>query len=62
MLAGLLQKSGETCSRIGKTFYQGSDKRGKAYWNAACTGGDSFLIQVNNDATGSTRVMNCKVL
>lgn len=61
-LAAFLVKSGEQCSSVTKTFYQGSDKKGNAFWNAACTGGASFVIQVNNDATGSTRILSCKVL
>jgi hypothetical protein len=62
VLATFLVKSGEQCSSVTKTFYQGSDKKGNAFWNAACAGGDSFVIQVNNDATGSTRILSCKVL
>ncbi|MFZ2627533.1 MAG: hypothetical protein WAX67_01475 [Rugosibacter sp.] len=62
VLAMFLVKSGEQCSSVTKTFYQGSDKKGNAFWNAACTGGTSFVIQVNNDATGSTRILSCKVL
>jgi hypothetical protein len=57
-----LIKSGEKCSSVTKTFYQGSDKKGNAFWNAACSGGASFVIQVNNDATGSTSILSCKVL
>lgn len=62
VLAAFLVKSGERCSSVTKTFYQGSDKKGNAFWNAACANGDSFVIQVNNDATGSTRILSCKVL
>ena len=62
VLAAFLVKSGERCSSVTKTFYQGSDKKGNAFWNAACAKGDSFVIQVNNDATGSTRILSCKVL
>jgi hypothetical protein len=62
VLAAFLVKSGEQCSSVTKTFYQGSDKKGNAFWNAASTGGASYGIQVNNDATGSTRILNCSVL
>ena len=61
-LAAFLVKSGEKCPVVTKTFYQGSDKKGSAMWNAACTGGGSFVIQVNNDSKGSTRILNCNVL
>ncbi len=62
VLAPFLVKSGEQCSSVTKTFYQGSDKKGNAFWNAACAKGDAFVIQVNNDAKGSTRILSCKVL
>lgn len=58
----LLANSSEKCTKVTKTFYQGSDKNGNAFWNAACYGGDSFLIQVNNDSKGSTRILSCKAL
>lgn len=62
VLAAFLIKSGEQCTSVSKTFFQGSDKEGNAVWNAACAGGASFVVQVNNNATGSTRILNCKVL
>lgn len=61
-LAGLLSSSGEKCGAVDRTFYQGSDKSGNAFWNASCRGGKSFVIQVNNDRQGSTRILDCKVL
>ena len=62
VLASFLANSGERCASVTKTFYQGSDKKGNAYWNAACSGGDAFVIQINSDATGSTRILSCKAL
>lgn len=60
--ATLLTKSGEHCPRVSRSFYQGQDKQGNAFWNLACDGGDSYLVQVNNDAKGSTRVLSCEAL
>lgn len=57
-----LSDSGEKCSSVDRTFYQGSDKKGNAFWNASCAVGKSFLIQVNNDKQGSTRILGCNVL
>ena len=62
VLAAFLVKSGERCSEVTKTYYQGSDRTGNAFWNAACSRGASFVIQVNNDSTGSTRILSCAVL
>jgi hypothetical protein len=54
--------SGEKCDSVTRSFFQGSDRRGNAYWNAACRNGQAFAIQVNNDAVGSTRIMSCAML
>lgn len=62
VLATLLVKSGGQCSSVTKTVYQSSDKKGNAFWNAACTGGTSFVLQVINDTTGSSRILSCKAL
>ena len=62
VFAAFLTQSGESCSSVTKTFYQGSDKTGNAFWNATCLKADSYVIQVNNDAQGSTKILNCKIL
>jgi hypothetical protein len=42
-----------------RTFRQGADPRtGGVFWNATCFGGRSYAVLVNNDATGSTRVLD----
>jgi hypothetical protein len=45
-LGRLLSDGGEKCTKVDRTFYQGSDKNGNAFWNASCAGGKSFLVQV----------------
>jgi hypothetical protein len=62
MLAAFLVASGERCAKATKTFFQGSTAEGNAFWNVACEGGGSWLIQINNDSTGSTRILSCTVL
>ena len=62
VFAAFLVKSGEKCSSVNKTFYQGNDKDGNAYWNASCLSLDSYQIQVINDAKGSTNILSCKLL
>lgn len=61
-MTGFLRKSGESCDSATRTFYQGSEKNGNAHWAVACKNGRSYLIQVMNDSTGSTRILDCKVL
>jgi len=62
MLAKLLQASGEQCSSVSRTFFQGRDGDGNAYWNVVCAKGTSYSIRVDNNATGSTRITDCDVL
>lgn len=57
----VVQSSGDSCASVTKTFYQGVDKSGHAYWNIAC-GKRAYSIQVQNNSTGSTRVTDCAVL
>jgi len=61
-LASFLVGSGVPCARATKTFYQGSDDHGNAFWNVACDKTESWVIQVNNDSVGSTKILSCRVL
>ena len=61
VFAALLSNAGENCQSVTKTFFQGSDSAGNAYWNAACKNADSYIIQANNDSNGSTNILSCKV-
>ena len=60
-LAGAIQSNGERCPGVSSTYLQGSDRRGNAVWNARCTNAEAYVVQVNNDPSGSMRVTNCKV-
>lgn len=62
LMAFILKKSGEKCTKVTRTFYQGQDDKGNAFWNAACSEGGHYSILITNDEKGSTRVLNCKVL
>jgi hypothetical protein len=57
-----LQRAGEVCGRVTRTFYQGATKGGDAFWNVACTSGKAFSIMVKNDATGSSSFTDCAIL
>lgn len=60
-LSAFLAESGESCD-VERSFFQGLDKELSAYWNVACEGGKSYVVTVKNDATGSTRILDCGVL
>jgi len=57
-----LKNSGEDCGSIIRNFFQGFDKKMNAFWNVACSNKKSYVIMINNDAVGSTKIMNCTVL
>ena len=61
MLAKLLNRSGEACQTALRSFHQGSDKNGNAFWNVECSTHQSFIVMVNNDATGSTKILGCSI-
>jgi hypothetical protein len=47
---------------VTRSFFQGFDKNGSAYWNVACTSRTPLSIQIMNNANGSTRVLECSML
>jgi hypothetical protein len=60
--AKTIAASGERCASVDRTFYQGSAKNGDAFWNASCSGGKAFAIQVSNNSRGSTQILDCKMM
>ena len=61
VLTGFMSKSGEPC-KVERTFFQGFDKKDAAFWSVACSNKKSYSIMMSNDATGSTKVLDCKIL
>ena len=58
-----LQKSGEVCDRVIRTFYQGSGKvSDEASWNVECRDKHTYSIGIRADATGSTIIISCAEL
>lgn len=48
--------------RVTRSFFQGLDKSGNAFWNVACANRETRVIMIRNDAQGSTRVLECGVM
>ena len=59
-LAGILQTSGKTCATVSRSFLQGTDENQAAYWNAECSGGETYVIQI--PVSTQTRVLECKIM
>jgi hypothetical protein len=57
-----IASGGIACSSVTKTMYQGQDKKGNAFWSAACSNGKSYVVMIYNDAEGSTKALDCGVL
>lgn len=60
-MTGLMRSSGERC-QVERTFFQGKDKRGAAFWSVGCAGGKAHSVMINNASNGSTRILDCKTL
>ena len=61
-LAVFVESGGHRCGIVARTFFQGEDAKGNVFWNVACAGGESYVVVIKNDVTGSTRVMSCRRL
>ncbi|MDP3228494.1 MAG: hypothetical protein Q8N13_11035 [Acidovorax sp.] len=57
-----LYRSEERCGLVTRTFFQGLDKKGDAYWNLACANGKSYMVSIANDAKGSSKILGCEFL
>lgn len=62
IFAKYLSSSGEKCGSVTQTFFQGLDHDDRAYWNARCANGNTYMIQVDDDAGGSTKIMDCSLM
>ena len=62
LLAVFVESSGHACRTVSRTFYQGDDSKGHAFWNVECSGREAYVVQIKNDVQGSTTVMSCRRL
>lgn len=61
-LTVLLIQSKEDCDVVVRNFFQGFEPEGGAFWNVTCDNGHSYIILIENDARGSTRIMDCALI
>ncbi|KTD13604.1 hypothetical protein Lgra_0896 [Legionella gratiana] len=61
ILGNIVNSAGEPCVPI-KSFFQGLDLYGAAYWNVACTDGRAFVIQIANNAAATTTIIRCSAM
>jgi hypothetical protein len=60
-LTELLVQVPEGCV-VQRNFFRGFDPKGAAIWSAGCTNRKAYAIKILDDATGSTRILDCKVM
>ena len=61
-LTVLFLQTEEDCDVVVKNFFQGLEPEGGALWNVTCGNGNSFVILIENDPRGSTRIMDCALI
>ena len=54
-----MQREGERCPSVSRTFFQGSSKDGAAFWNVSCTSGKDWQIMIKNTAQGDIKMLDC---
>lgn len=59
LFARMLTSSGERCSSVSRTFFQGTSRDGAGFWSVACIGGHDWQVMVGNDSGGSTKIAEC---
>lgn len=61
-LTAFMRQSGERCV-VTRSFFQGiHEASGDAFWNVACQNSSALSIMIKNNATGSTKVLECGVM
>lgn len=60
IFTAFMKQSGESCI-ASRTFLQGKVKNGDAYWNVGCANGKSYVVEIKNNSTGSTKILECGV-
>ncbi|KTD40257.1 hypothetical protein [Legionella parisiensis] len=61
ILSGIINAAGGACSPL-ESFYQGVDRNDAAYWNILCANGQSYVIQIANDAAATTTIIQCSAM
>ena len=62
IFARMMQREGERCASVSRTFFQGSSSDGAAFWSISCAGGTDWQIMIKNTAQGDIKMLECSVL
>ena len=58
----MMQREGEKCQSVSRTFFQGISKDGAAFWSVSCAGGKDWQIMIKNTAQGDIKMLECATL
>ncbi|AUH71728.1 Uncharacterised protein [Legionella sainthelensi] len=61
ILGNIINSAGLPCTPT-RSFFQGLDMSGAAYWDIACSDGRSFVIQIMNNAAATTTIIQCSAM
>lgn len=50
----------DKCGAVTRTFFQGFDKKRTAYWSVACGKKRAYMISIENDAMGPTKILDSR--
>ena len=62
LFARMMQREGERCTSINRTFFQGSSSDGSTFWSVACAGGKDWQIMIKNTAQADMKLLECSVI
>ena len=62
IFARMMQREGEKCPEVSRTYFQGSASDRSAFWSISCTGGKNWQIMIKNTAQGDIKMLDCATL
>lgn len=62
ILKTTIVSAGEDCGRVERVVYKGIGPDGAGFWGVGCSSGRSYVVSVEANATGSTKVLDCALL
>lgn len=58
----MITTSGNACrGKITEYMFMGSDEKQNGFCTVACADGNNYIMQVKNDAKGTTRILFCEM-
>jgi len=62
IFARMMQREGERCPSVNRTFFQGQSSDGAAFWSISCAGGKAWQIMIKNSPQGDMKILECAAL